>query len=73
MLYTIKLNDGRTVRRHQHHVQKHCDMLPEPLLVVVVVEPVAESLSNATEVQQELDTDTSQSVPQSQECVMPEH
>ena len=71
MLYTIELNDGRTVRRHQDHVQKHHDMLPEPLLVIV--EPVAESLSNAMEVQQELDTDTSQSVLQSQECVMLEY
>ena len=46
-------------------------MLPEPLLVPEqVVEPVAESRGDATDVQQKQDTDSSPSVPQSQECVM---
>ena len=48
-------------------------MLPETLLVPEqVVERVAESRGDATDVQQEQDTDSSPSVPQSQECVMPE-
>ena len=43
-------------------------MLPETLLVPEqVVEPVAESRGDATDVQQEQNTDTSSSVPQSQE------
>ena len=45
----------------------------EPLLVPEqVVEPVAESRGDAADVQLEQDTDSSPSVPQSQECVMPE-
>ena len=64
--YVIKLTDGRTVRRHQDHVRRRY-VLPEPLLIPEqVVEPVAET------VQQEQDTGSSPSVPQSQECVMPE-
>ena len=64
--YVIKLTDGRTVRQHQDHVRRHHDVLPESLLVPEqVVEPVAESRGDATDVQ---DTDSSSS----QECVTPE-
>ena len=71
--YVIELTDGRTVRRHQDHVRRHHDVLPEPLLVPEqFAEPVAESRGDATDVQQEQDTDSSPSVPQSQECVLPE-
>ena len=38
-----------------------------------VVEPVAETRGDATDVQQEQETGSSPSVPQSQEYVMPEH
>jgi len=68
--YTIELTDGsgRTVRRHQDHVRRRHDVLPETLLVPEqVVEPVAEGRGDATDVQQEQNTDTSSSVPQSQE------
>ena len=44
--YTIELTDGsgRTVRRHQDHVRRRHDLLPEILLVPEpVVEPVSES------------------------------
>ena len=69
--YTIELTDGRTVRRHQDHVRMRHDTLPEPMLVPEqIVEPVAESLSSASEAQEELDSDQQQSVPSSQECVM---
>ena len=71
--YVIELTDGRTVRRHQDHVGRRRDVLPEPLLVPEqVVKPVAETRGDDTDVQQEQDTGCSPSVPQSQECVMPE-
>ena len=71
--YVIELTDGRTVRRRQDHVQRRHDVLPEPLLVPEeVVEHVAESWDDATDVQREQDTGSSTSVPQSQECVTPE-
>ena len=71
--YVIELTDGRTVRRHQDHVRRRHDVLPEPLLVAEqVVEPIAETRRDATEVQQEQEMGSSPSVPQSQECVTPE-
>ena len=71
--YVIELTDGRTVRRHQDHVRRRHDVLPEPLLIPEqVVEPVAETRGDKTDVQQEQDTGCSPSVPKSQECVMPE-
>ena len=51
--YTIELTDGsgRTVRQHLDHVRRRHDVLPEPLLVPEqVVEPVAESWGDATDV-----------------------
>ena len=66
--YTTELTDGsgKTVRRHQDHVWRHHDVLPETLLVPEpVVEPVSESQGDTPHVQRA--TDTTSFVPQSQE------